>query len=315
MIDRAKKEVIISCGAVDSPKLLLLSGVGPAQELSKHNISLVSDLPGVGQGLEEHTLCGHVWEEKTGSHSDWSAFQADPENMVKARHDLETAGTGPLASLHTGLVMGFLKEDSLLDDSKAFKELPSHVQDHMRKPTVPLWELVAHTPALHPTADASKSYLTLIAFVQCPLSQGSVTLRSADPKDPPVVALNLLAHPADRAIARAATRQILNFVKVPSVGNDIVEEVSVPKSQSDEDIDDFWRQNCNASYHGSCTVKMGPPDSEMACLDSDFRVKGLQHLRVADLSCTPFLLSCHTQAVAYFIGETAAAKLIEEYGL
>lgn len=148
-----------------------------------------------------------------------------------------------------------------------------------------------------------------------PSSRGTVTIKSADSHEPPVIKLNTFDHPADIAIAKTTTREILKLAETASIKKDIIDSFAVPSDDSDDAIEAFWRQNALVSWHASCTVKMGRADDASACLDSDFRVRGVKKLRVADMSAAPFIPNCHTQSVAYFIGETAAQKLIEEYGL
>lgn len=89
--------------------------------------------------------------------------------------------------------------------------------------------------------------------------------------------------------------------------------VDVPASNQDDDILAYWSSRAASTWHPSCTVKMGNNKDEKACVGSDFRVRGLQGLRVVDLSVLPFLLSCHPVSIAYFIGEIAAEKIQADY--
>jgi len=114
----------------------------------------------------------------------------------------------------------------------------------------------------------------------------------------------------------ATVRELLKFVETPMIAKDMVEVFNAPSlSSTDEEILAWARQNVGATWHPSCTAKMGKKDDEMACVDNNFKVFGTEGLRVADMSVSPFMMNCHTQSVAYWIGATAAEKLVAEYGL
>jgi hypothetical protein len=227
--------------------------------------------------------------------------------------------------------VGFFKADEV-QETKEFAELPKHIQEHIKRPTVPLWEVCrlraiptalpadriqmnAWSPPFHPGVDPKSPHLSITTFLHCPQSTGTIKLASADPKDPPLIDPNFLSHPFDRRMAVVATIRMLDFVEQSRLKDDLGEPVSVPASRSEEDILAFWREAGNTTSHPSCTAKMGRRDDPEACLDSDFQVHGLQNLRVVDLSALPFLPQCHPQSIAYLIGQCAAEKLTSEYGL
>lgn len=290
-----------------------LSGVGNNHELAKHKIATVHNLPGVGQNLQDHLFTFMSWRQSDG-HDERSAFFSDPEAVRKAQERFAKDGSGPLSIVFGAIGMGFFKADEL-QDTDVFKKLPSNVQEHIRKDTVPLWEMTTDLPAPFPDANPAHSYLTLAAFCHNPQSVGTIKLASADPKDPPLVDPNFLDHPFDQAVAVVALRNVVNFAQTPKLKKNIIGPFHVPESTSDQDLLAYWRQNGVSTWHPSSTVKMGKKEDQMACVDSDFRVFGLQHLRVVDLSVTTFLPNCHVQSIAYFIGETAAEKMIQEYNL
>lgn len=136
---RAKKCVVLSAGAVDTPKILMLSGVGPKEELEKHDIECIHELRGVGQNLQDHffTMCS--WRE-TDALTEWPEFYSDPDKVTKAREQFLRDGTGPLSRYFHGICAGFFKADEVLS-TPVFETLPAHVQQHLRKPTVPMFEL------------------------------------------------------------------------------------------------------------------------------------------------------------------------------
>lgn len=313
---RASKEVILSCGAIDTPKLLMLSGVGDKQELSKHGIDCVLHLPGVGNNLQDHLFFSMVWRQ----HDEFSAnrragfLSREPAAVEAAKKEFQEHGTGPLAVYFNSLAMGFFRNDDLLDDT-AISSVPKDLQEHMNRSTVPMFEIVAYAPNMNPTANLAHSYLTFLGVLMNPASRGSIKLSSSDPADPPLADPNFLAHPFDRANAIATAKKLMQFVETPSLKKTILEPFNAPTSLSDEDLLAHVKANGVATWHPSCTVAMGKEGEEGACVDSDFRLYGAEKLRVVDLSVLPFLINAHPQSVAYLIGQIAAQKVIKEYGL
>ena len=211
--------------------------------------------------------------------------------------------------------MGWLRPSSALSQSPEYKTLPPDEISHLNHPTVPTWEICSHSPPLHPDALPDKSYLSVIVIGMLPQSHGTVTLASADPKDPPVCDPNIFSHPFDVRNAIEACRIAYDILTSPQLAEATESIFSAPKSMSDEDIMEYARAYTGTTWHMSCTCKMGVEGDESAVVDARFRVRGLEGLRVADISVTPFAPNCHTVAVAYQVGEMAAERLIAEYGL
>jgi len=148
-----------------------------------------------------------------------------------------------------------------------------------------------------------------------PQSTGEVTLNSADPSDAPRVDPRLLSHPFDRRVMIEGMRQMMNYLEAPVLKKSTIKMIGCPKSRSDDDIWDHCSGNLFSSWHMCSTVRMGKKGDKGACVDTDFRVRGVQNLRVVDLSVLPLLPNNHTQSTAYLVGETAAEKIVAEYGL
>jgi choline dehydrogenase-like flavoprotein len=134
----ASKDVIISAGSVNSPHLLLLSGIGPAAELEKHNIPLLKDLPQVGKNLTDHAMFTATLLQKPGT-SDRAALVAEAETEA-AKEQYEKYKTGPLTTVYGSIPMGWFKSDAIYA-SEEFAALPQHTQEHLKKATMPLFEL------------------------------------------------------------------------------------------------------------------------------------------------------------------------------
>jgi choline dehydrogenase-like flavoprotein len=243
----ASNEIIISAGALDTPKLLLLSGIGPKSELSNHNIECVHNLPGVGKNLQDHWWIPLTVQLKPGT-DDRPTVLNDPVAMEAAKTEFKLKGTGPLAKLYGSLTMGWWRPSKELEASEEFKNLPADVVEHLSHTTVPTWELVTHTPPLSPLADPSQSYLTLLVVGQIPQSRGTVTLSSSNPQDAPISDPNLFSNDFDRRNLIEATRTAWGILTRPSLAKDTVEVFSAPKSLSDEDIWSYARETAATTW-------------------------------------------------------------------
>ncbi|QDS74375.1 hypothetical protein FKW77_005121 [Venturia effusa] len=310
----ASKEVIICAGALDTPKILKLSGIGPKAELGKHNIECTHDVPGVGENLQDHWYIPLTVQLKPGG-DDRPSVLNDPEVLQAAKTQFLKDGTGPISVLFNAINMGWWRPSAELQQTEEFKSLSEDVKKHIRYPTIPTFEVTSHTPTFTPLADPAQSYLTFLVLGMTPQSCGTVTLASSDPKEAPICDPNLFSSAFDRKNLLEATRIAWSVMSSPSLAKDTVSTLSAPKSMSDEDIMQHARETAGTTWHMSCTAKMGKPEDEMAVVDTHFRVKGLVGLRVADMSVTPFVPNCHTMAVAYQIGEMAYERLAAEYGL
>lgn len=232
----AEKEVILCAGAIDSPKILLLSGVGKAAELEAHGIRIVHELPGVGRNLQDHVIVP-MTVQVDGALSDRHTFENDPEGMIRAREVWLKDGSGPLSHYHGSIVVGFLKLPALLE-SEEFKALDADTRDYLSRPSVPLFEVVAGGPSLGPVLSkvADKALFSWIAILLNVQSRGEVTLRSVDPKDAPVINPKYLEHPYDRKALLESIRETMRFQQHSALGKYLKEYVDGPKSTSDEDI-------------------------------------------------------------------------------
>jgi choline dehydrogenase-like flavoprotein len=312
----AKNEVIICGGAIDSPKLLLLNGIGPKSELEALSIDVKVDLPGVGKNLKDHVLT-FMSVEVAGSINDRYAFDSNPKLMAEAQESWAKDQTGAFALQHSSLWGGFLKLPDL-ESYEEYSALPAHVQDFIVRDKVPAYEFINNTILWPPGMQLAEgnTYMSFIAFLMNPQSTGSVTLRSANASDKPIITLNFLTHPFDVRVFREAIRN--TWQKMTSntvVAPHIVRTILGPKSMEDADVDRFARENASTVWHAGGTCKMGREGDKEAVVDKEFRVRGVEGLRVVDMSVAPVVTNNHTQATAYLVGQKAAEKLVAEYGL
>ncbi|OJD24984.1 hypothetical protein ACJ73_03652 [Blastomyces percursus] len=312
----ANQEVILSTGAFDTPKILLLSGIGPTQELAQHNIETIHDLPGVGKSLSDHPLVviGASCAPGAGL-SDRAKFVSDPAAVEAARAQWRRDGTGETNLHQSCIITGWLKENSILTTNE-YQNLDALTKKHLAKDSVPHYETILAGPHFPPTyvIPEGTSYISIVVCLMNMQSKGKVALKSANATDHPVIDPNYMSHPFDRKMLTLAIRETMKFFESGAIVQEFKEYVLAPKSQSDEDIREFIDENLLPVFHANGTVKMGKSDDPTACTDKDFRVYGVEKLRVVDLSVCPMTPNNHSQPTAYLVAQTAAEKVIAEYG-
>lgn len=292
------------------------SGLGPRSELSKFNLPVHKDIPAIGQGLRDHMFCPLIYTRKEGDTAR-APFYGDQKAMDTALEQWKRDGTGDWSKFACELGIGFFKLDKLVA-SEEFKALPVEEQRFLNRETVPHYEVITHFPIHWFTpgfpADAY-NYSCLLVFYYNAQARGEVTLQSPDPNTPLKFDPKFLSTPFDRKVAVEALRDAFRVAKHEGYTKNNVAMLAGPKGDSDEDLLAYWRQTISSSWHMTGTVKMGKFGDEDAVVDSDFRLMGIENLRIADMSVVPVLASCHVQSVAYVVGLTCAEKLITEYGL
>ncbi|KAJ5295067.1 hypothetical protein PENANT_c035G09787 [Penicillium antarcticum] len=312
----ATKEVILSAGSLNDPRILMHSGIGPADQLKQYNIDVVLDAPAVGQGLRDHCFVPMV-NTRTDTSTDRRGFYGSEAAMDAAKKEWEEHGTGPWAKFACELGIGWFKLEQLTSTPE-FKALPEDEQRYLLQETVPHYEIITHFPIhwfIPDFPNEALNYSCLLVFLFNAQTRGEVTLQSSDPDAPLIFNPKFLAHPFDRRLAIEALRDSFRVAKHESYTKDNVAELAMPKGESDEDLLEYWRQNISSSWHMTGTTKMGKKGDTDAVVDPDFRVMGTENLRIADMGVVPVLVNAHVQAVAYVTGATCAEKLIKEYSL
>lgn len=284
---RATREVIVSAGPVNSPKLLMLSGIGPTAHLRDHNIDPLHDLPGVGENLHDHL---EIWMQQ------------------KCTQPITLNGVlGPLSKAKIGLEWLLFKKGL---GASNHLEANGHIRS---RPGIPYPDLQYHMLGGAIAYDGSSSFkghgFQAHIIQGKPKSRGCLTLRSADPKDPPKMVFNYLSHAYDRQVFRDGirlTREIFAQKAFdPYRGAEILPGISV---QTEAEMDDFVAQNAVTAYHPAGTCKMGTDD--MAVVDPETRVHGLEGLRVIDSSIMPFVTNGNLNAPTIMIGEKGADHVL-----
>ena len=280
---RAQREVIVSSGAMGSPKLLLQSGIGPAGHLRSVGVEVKHDLPGVGENLQDH-LDLFVIAECTGDHT--------YDNVAKLHRTL-WAGleyvlfrSGPVASslFETG---GFWYADkmSTTPDIQFHLGLGSGIEAGV--------------------ARLKNAGVTLNSAYLHPRSRGTVRLASADPAAAPLLDPNYWSDPHDRKMSIAGLKLAREIMRQPALKPYVMaERLPGPDLASDEELFEYGCANAKTDHHPVGTCKMGTDD--MAVVDLELRVRGLAGLRVCDSSIMPRVPSCNTNAPTIMMGEKGA---------
>ncbi|KAJ5727018.1 hypothetical protein N7493_006045 [Penicillium malachiteum] len=311
----ATKEVILSAGTLDTPKILMHSGIGPREHLEEYSIQVVQDLPAVGQGLKDHFFVPLVLARSPET-NDRNSFYGSEEAMSAGLAQWNKDKTGPWTKHGCQVACGWFKSDKITS-SQEFKDLDLSVQEFMNRETIPHYEIISGFPMhlMFPQLFQDYSYLSLIGFLMNEQSTGEVRLQSSKPEDPLLFDPKALTHPFDQRAAIEIYRHLLDITKHPAFAKDTISTILEAPSESDEDILQFWKDNTSSSWHMTGTVKMGKEGDVDAAVDNRFRVFRVEGLRVADMSVVPVMTNNHTQATAYVTGTTCAEVLIGEYAL
>jgi choline dehydrogenase len=276
---RANREVILSGGAINSPQLLLLSGIGPAARLKTLGIEVVADLPGVGQNLQDHLASGILYHSKQPI---TLASAEKPGNII----NYLLFKKGPLTSnVAEGVAFLKTKPDLLAPDIELIFA-PSFFLEHG----------FANPPG---------HGFTIGVVLLHPESTGSLMLRSTNPTDPPAIQPNYLASENDVKVMIEGLRWARKIAQSKALddyrGDEFMPGADV---QSDADLTEFLRTRAETLYHPVGTCKMG--EDPQAVVDPELRVRGVEGLRVVDASVMPTIISGHTNAPSIMIAEKAA---------
>ncbi|KAL4791929.1 hypothetical protein BDV19DRAFT_401018 [Aspergillus venezuelensis] len=307
----AAKEVIVSAGVFQSPQLLMVSGIGPADQLTAHGIEVLSNLQ-VGQNMWDHPFFA-------------LSYRVNVETLTRVANDLLYLGSTFLeyTTKHTGPLT------NPVADFIAFEKIPqSHRKEFSPETEKDLaqfpddWPEIEYmsgagyigsfTDLFHTQPKDGFQYASILGILITPISRGNITLASADTSDPPIINPNWLTTRSDQEVAIAIFKRIREIFLSEGMAPIILGDEYYPGNgtQSDAEILYFIRQNVMTLWHPACTNKMGVSGDPAAVLDSKARVYGVQRLRVVDASSFPFLPPGHPQSTVYMLAEKIADDII-----
>ncbi|WP_449433361.1 GMC family oxidoreductase [Pseudomonas putida] len=287
---RARREVILCAGTLVTPKLLMLSGIGPAAHLREHGIEPQVDLPGVGENFQDHLV-------------------APVDGKLKAPISLLGQDKG-LNALRHGLEWSLFRSgilSSCLVEAGGFMDL-----DGDGRPEVQIHTLAMASTAWGKLADGEPSHGYSVA--PCCLtshSRGQIRLRSRDPEDAPLINANFLSDPRDVRNLMNGVRVARRFLRAPSLARFVDGELMPGRAVGDDDasLEAYVRAHAQNAFHpvGTCAMGTGPE----AVVDPQLRVRGIDGLRIADASVMPVIVRGNTTAPTVMIAERAAAFIRE----
>lgn len=287
---RAEREVILCGGAINSPQLLLLSGIGPQTDLAAQGIAVQQHLPGVGQNLQDH-LELYV-QQRCKEPITLYRYTTQPGMAIEGAKWFIDNDWGACRSTHLE-AGGFIRSEAgVKQPDIQYHFLPSQVIDHGRQ-----------NPQLH-------AYQAHVGPMR-PESRGHLSLKSANPFDHPVIQPNLLSTERDRLEMRQSiklTREIFaQEAFAPYRGDELQPG---PDCQSDAELDAFVRAHADSAYHPCGTCRMGSSDNPDAVVDAEGRVLGVAGLRVVDASIMPSIVSGNLNAPTIMLAEKCADHIL-----
>jgi choline dehydrogenase len=286
----ARNDVIIAASSINTPQLLMLSGVGPAAHLSEHGINVIADRAGVGQNLQDH-LELYIQQASVQPITLYKYWNLFGKAWVGALWLLTKTGPGASNQFESA---AFLRSSPGVD----YPDIQYHFL-----PIAVRYDGQA--------AAEGHGYQAHVGPMRSP-SRGSVTLRSSNPGDAPVIRFNYMSHEKDWSDFRHCirlTREIFGQKAFdPYRGKEIQPGAGV---QTDDQLDDFIREHAESAYHPCGTAKMGSEDDPMAVVDPQCRVIGVDGLRVADSSIFPRITNGNLNAPSIMVGEKASDHILE----
>ncbi|MGX5846557.1 choline dehydrogenase [Mesorhizobium sp. PL10] len=286
---KARREVIVAASSINSPKILMLSGIGPAAHLAENGIEAIADRPGVGRNLQDHMEL-YIQQESTQPITLNSVLNPFSKALIGAQWLFFKTGLGATNHFEAA---AFVRSQAGVDyPDIQYHFIPAAVRYDGKAAAK------AHGFQAHVGPMRSKS-------------RGSVTLRSPDPKATPVIRFNYMSHPDDWTEFRHCIRLTREIFGQKAFDSFRGKEIS-PGShvQSDEDLDAFIRDHAESAYHPCGTCKMGRADDIMSVVDPECRVIGVESLRVADSSIFPRVTNGNLNAPSIMTGEKASDHIL-----
>ncbi|MFD2201150.1 GMC family oxidoreductase [Shivajiella indica] len=289
-----RKEIILSAGAIHSPQIMMLSGLGNQSYLKEFGIETIYHLPGVGQNLVDH-----VWSGVTA----WSNVPTNndtlkPLNQVASLIQHLIFRKGPLGNSPLTANAFLYSEEGLKRPDLQFHFAPSAVKEDY---STDIYDLKTYP---------RKSGFGILVILIRPKSKGFIGLKSGNPLDAPLIQPNLLSDPYDLQTLKKGILKAKEVLETKSFKNYIKENISFPKEFDDNSLEIHIKKSLETLYHPIGTCKMG--QDELAVVDEELKVHGIQGLRIADASIMPTIISGNTNAACIMIGEKASDLILND---
>ncbi len=286
---RARREVILAASSINSPKLLMLSGIGPAGHLAEHGITPIADRPGVGRNLQDHLelYVQMASREPVSLYKHWNPLS---KAIIGAQWLFLKRGLGASNQFES---CGFIRSRAGID----YPDLQFHF--------LPI--AVRYDGKVAPEGHGFQAHVGPMRSK----SRGLVTLRSADPAEAPVIRFNYMDHEDDWQEFRIGIRLIREIFAQPAFEPYVRHEIQPgDQAQSDAELDEVIREHAESAYHPCGTARMGRRDDKMAVVDPEARVIGVDGLRLADSSIFPQITNGNLNAPSIMVGEKAADHIL-----
>lgn len=294
----SRKEIVLSAGALASPKVLMLSGIGPEAELRKHGVPVVTDSPEVGKNLQEHPVVTLSWGVNLPT------INSDLLSLRGAKHGLDYLlfRRGPI-SMCTAHTHVFLKNE--LGAKHGWTDL----QLIFQALTYSLG--IDEKTGMRTFRMSRRPGVNISVIVLHPEYKGSIGLRSSKPEDPPVIRHQLVGSDYEMKQLIAGARRSREIFSQPALRPFLTREFAPGEAvESDQELEAYVRRTAWRGDHPTCTCRMG--GDELSVVDPRLRVRGVTGLRVADASIMPTLVSGNTNVPSTMIGEKASAMILED---
>ncbi|KAF7375580.1 Choline dehydrogenase, mitochondrial [Mycena sanguinolenta] len=300
----AKKEVILAAGAIGTPQILLLSGIGPQAELSALGIKTILNNPSVGANLTDHPLLSNKFYVNSNE-----TFDSINANATLAAEDIaiwNATGQGPMvdsALAHLG-----------------WARVPSNPYgpDTTAGPTTPHYEILFANGFLSTTTPRPSSghFMTIATSLTSPAARGSLTLNTSNPFDQPNINPNMFGTDYDLFIMESAVTAVLKIAAADAWKDYIIEPFEdLAAATTPAALKAYIQAQSATIFHPACSAAMSPKGASWGVTDPDGVVKNISGLRIIDASILPVIPSAHPQAVVFFLGERGAALVKQKYGI
>lgn len=309
----AKREVVVSAGAFHSPQMLMVSGIGPADQLTANGIPVLVNNPNVGQNMQDHVFAGPSYRVNVETFTKLANDPAYVAEQFAGPYSLNQSGplTNPVSDM-----LGWEK----VPPNMLAKFTPQAQAELAQYP--PDWPHIEYISGAGYVGQFDSlilsqpkdgyMYATILATIVAPRSRGNVSIVSSDTNVLPVINPNWLTSPTDQQVAVAAFKRARQAFAAPALQRIVIgdEYFPGPDVKTDQQILDNYANTLLTVWHASCTCAMGTSIAKGAVVDSHARVMGVKGLRVVDASAFPFLPPGHPQSTIYMLAEKIAAQML-----